>query len=400
MADRPVLLTVGNHTQRSLWAPLSETYRLAFMDGGSQGEAAGAGVPDVLGLAAYADEAVISQARAVAMIRANDVLNAIADGLVVDPEVNDLHGAGLAAWAGPALYESWAATAGRISACSMLHQKEGVVGVLVHEDVTPMGRVAAQWGNAKGIPTLHLPHANHFSKAGTKDIHCSTTAQHLGVAGRYMRGWYSDCGVADDRMTTVGMPQWDKYMDQEQIPTKAFARHALGIKDGMYVLAYATTWYQMTTVWGNDPEAYLEECFSRILWTALELDAFLIVAMHPGETAGQEGHYAQRIKEAGLHGAVTRTHNAHTMRAADCVVTQGPSNVGVVAAMLDTPVVELYVPGARYPAYGPAGTWGDGLAQLIRDAVPNRHFADAMNDGLDGKATERAVEWVRSLCPV
>ena len=400
--SRPTILTIGNHTQRSLWLPLSEHYRLAFLDNAFHAEAAGANVPDIIPLRDYATDDVVQDARARAMLAVTDLVNSIADGLAVDREVSDLHGVALAGWLAPALYEAWASSMGRISACAALHEKEGVAGVLVHEDVTPIGRVVSQWGNAVGIPTLHAPHANHFMRPGTKDIHCSATAKHLGVAGTYMRDWYSACGVSDDRMTVVGAPRWDHLVDEEKLPSRWLARNGLGVKDDTkFVLGFATTWYQLTTVWGVEPEAYLESCTDRVVAAAKELDAFLVVAMHPGESPDQENHYADKIKKAGLRGAVTRHHNEHTLRASDCLVVVGPSNVGVRASILGTPVVELYTPGARYPDYGPPGTWGDDLIPLIRQAVadgPKKDFSEAMCCGLDGKGTERTVDWVRSLC--
>jgi len=83
------------------------------------------------------------------------------------------------------------------------------------------------------------------------------------------------------------------------------------------------------------------------------------------------------------------------------LVTQGSSNLAVEAAILGTPTVELYVCSSKYPEYGPRGTWGEGLSDLILEAIargPLKDFERAMNYDADGRAVERTVEWVRSIC--
>lgn len=394
---RPILLTVGNHTQRPLWKDLGVTFRLAFANDQFADEAKSLGVAGVLSMKDYSGAADVEKAKGQAILLAGDIAEDIKDGhLTLDDSVASMSGLNLLGWLPTFVYEQTAPVVAHISACATLHETERIAGILLHEDVTPTAKALAAWGNTVGVPTLHQPHGNHFFKPTPLDVHCRVTARHLGVRGGYMRDWYKACGATN--ITEIGAPIWDELYDPNRLPTRDSARRALGIKPEEYVLQYGTTWYQLTSVWGDDPENYLDSCLNLVVEAAQALGAFLLISMHPGETPGQENHYAASIKKAGLRGAVTRTHNSHCLRAANCLVIQGPSNLGVKACILGTPVVELYQHGARYPDYGPKGTWGEGLLDLIKLAIVPEGFAEAMNYKNDGKSTERAVEWVRSTC--
>jgi hypothetical protein len=346
-------------------------------------------IPQVLRLAQFSPEDY-GRAKGRAMLMAGDIIGRSVGGDLSLGELPSLNGLGLAGWLPTVFYETATPAIMRTSACQVLHEKEGVAGVLVHEDVTPNGRVLAQWGNANGVPTMHLPHANHFSKANTGDIHCQATAKNIGAAGSHMERWYSHTGA---NITKVGVPWWDAHY-KEAVPSKDMARHALGVKDGEYVLGYATTWAQMTSVWGGDPEPFLTGALHRVFEAVKKLNAFLLLKMHPGEHPEQDKFYEQEMKDAGIRGAVTRHHAEVCLRAMDCLVTQGPSNLGVSAQILGTPVVEMFVHGARYTD-GPKGTWGDGLEEMIAEAVLLPEWTESMNYMNDGKATERTLDWIR-----
>jgi len=397
--DKPILLTVGGHTHEKLWAPLSEHYRIAFLSNQSAAYADSLGIEN-LRLESFLVPDDISNAKMTGLILTSDLLHDIADGQVSLGTGPRMRAPGLNHWFPGLFFDHATAAIARTSACQRMAEQNQVAGILLHEDVTPEGRVLALFGNSRGIPTLHIPHANHFLRPGTGDIHCQTTASYIGAAGAYMEGWYQDCGKSKEFITVVGTPQWDDLYDEELLPSKEFARRAFGIKEDEMALGYAGTWYQMTSAWG-DPEADLEASWNTMLETAKSLGAFLLVKMHPGQNPGQERFYMDQMKEAGLRGAVTRKHPKFAARAVDCMVVQGPSNYGVQCSILGAPVVELYQCGARYPDFGPKGTWGDGLAELIGEAIaagPNKDFAARIDHRNGELAVDRAVEWVRGLC--
>lgn len=398
---KPVLYTVGGHTQRELWQPLSEHYQLAFLNSGAGRMAAEMGVEDVLLIESFMTPTMLEQAKRKAMLHVAQVADVVASGsCLFDPSIPSLDTQGMLNWLPVWTYENLIPAIGRAFSLAACHEKHGGVGALVHEDVTPEGRILCQWANAEGLPTLHMPHANHFLANDTEDIHCSTVARHIGASGTYMRDWYAGAGAQAD-IQLIGAPQWDRLYDTERRPGREFARRALGLPQDGLVLAYATTWAQMTAVWGK-PDEELERGLELMLGAAKELAATLIIKMHPGEVAGQEKAYVEALREFGLKGAITRKHNEVVLRAADCLITQGSTNLAVSAAILGTPVVEIYQCSTRYPDYGPPGTWGEELVDLIREAVRGQdlgEFERAMNYDADGKAGERAVAWIRELCP-
>lgn len=380
----------GGHTQTAMWPALSERFRLAFLDTNAANLAGETGLEGIMRIEGFLDGDKFVHAKNQAMLASHSVMNALEAGLVLDHAVPELNSK-MPTWLPLFFREQAEAAMVRLAAVDACFTKERPVGVLVHEDVTPESRALVLYAKARGIPTLHLPHANHFLKAGTTDIHSQVTADHLGVYGEYMEDWYSP-----NKSTRVGAPQWDHLYHDAKIPTRDIARRGFGAPDGARVLTYATTWFQMTSVFGKGADD-LEAAWLRMLDAAKTMKAFLIVKMHPGEQANQERHYEEAMKKAEVKGAITRANPEWALRAADCVIVQGPSNVGIQAAILGAPVVELYQYGARYPEWGPAGTWGEDLIEMIEAAVPSPEFVRRIID-YPGEAVEHAVEWVRGIC--
>jgi len=405
--DLPILMTVGGMCHKDLYRELGKHYRLLFMS------TPYAQLCVEMGLTAGSLEALIDDktklfAKNQAMWLTSKVIDHLLDGRLaqLDPSHPALRAPEIGNWLPVVAYELMEETLVRAMAmAAVCEQEDCVAGVLVHEDVTPVARLMAQFGLDEGLPTLHIPHANYFMTPGTKDIHCQTTAEHLGVQGEHMRQWFEASGVDPDRITVLGAPQWDFLYNEELLPTREHARRALALDRDDLIVTYATTWHQETgSVWGNGlPD--LQAGFQEMLVAVKELGAKVIVKLHPGEHGDNEGYYQARMHEAGVLGCLTRAHNEFAIRAADCVVTMGSSNFAVEAMIAGTPVVEHYQCGAKYPdEYGPMpGTWGNELVPMIKQAIkdgPNREFVRAMNYDDDGKAVERCVEWVRELCQV
>ena len=389
MTPKPILALAGGHTQKAMWPALAEHYRLAFLDTAAANLAGEMGLEGIMRIEGFLDGERFNQAKNEAMWASEKVMAALKNGLVLDHAVPELNSK-MPKWLPLFFRDQAEAAMVRLAAVDACFAKEKPVGVLVHEDVTSESRALVLYAKEHGVPTLHLPHANHFLKARTTDIHSQITAEHMAFYGEYMADWYGVPG------TRVGAPQWDWLYHDIKIPTKEIARRGMGIVDGTKTLTYATTWFQMTSVFGKGADD-LEAAWLRMLEAAKTLKAFLIVKMHPGEQANQEKHYEEGMKKAEVHGAIMRQNTEWALRAADCVIVQGPSNVGVEAAILGTPVVELYQYGARYPEWGPSGTWGEDLVQKIEAATPNPEFVRRILDH-PGEATEHAVEWVRGIC--
>lgn len=394
----PVLLTIGSLTQRPLWERLSEQFRLAFLDTGAGRRAQEFGLK-----VAVLEDGIDQDVQRHSVNRSLWQVDRILDETYSFDKplfgvngVPKLRSPELGNWFPGFAYEILLQSILQSTLITKLQKEHGIAGVLVHEDVTPVGRTAVMMGQALGLPTLHIPHANHFISPHKTDIHRIIMADHLGVAGEYMAGWYEACGVPRSRMELIGVPQWDKFYG-EFIPTREHSRKALGLEQGDFVLAYGTTWVQDTNAFAGGNED-LDRSAHIVARTAREMGAKLIFKMHPGEAPDREEAYGKVMEQYGLGGLVTRMHNDRVLKAADCLIVQGPSNFGVEATILGTPVVEMYQPAARYPVeYGIPSTWGEGLSATVEKAIkrgPNPEFAVDMNYGNDGGAVDRAIEWI------
>jgi len=396
VSEKPVLLTVGGHTLKQLWAPLSETYDLAFL------QTQAAQLAESMGLKVVALERLlvgdmVAESKAAAMTSTAEIVNAAKNGTVsFDAAVPELNGEGLLGWLPPLFYDHMVTALARLHALEAFAKERRIAGVLVHEDVTPEGRLLAEFGRSIGIPVLHIPHANHYIAPGN-DIHCEISSDYLGVSGEYMLDWYLVCGMDPDRITVLGTPQYDYLYDLETLPDTAAAKRAFHVPEGKRVIGYGTSWHQMTAVWGDGPKE-LERCWDAVVSACKTTDSWLVVHVHYGEPPERQQHYADQMKAQGVKGCVHRGDGLFwSLMASDVVVVPSASNYGLEAAILGKPVVELWTPGARFPDDGPEGTWGADLVGVIDRAKPLPDWAKRMNAYPDG--TDRAVAWVRGLCP-
>jgi hypothetical protein len=394
--DKPILLTIGGHTLRRLWEPLSETYDLAFL------QTHAAQMAETMGLKAIVLERLLAsemvgESKAHAMTATAEIVSAAKTGTAsLDANVPTLTGEGLLTWLPPMFYDHMVTALARLHALEALARTRNIAGVLVHEDVTPEGRLLTQFGKAIGVPTLHIPHANHYIKPSAYDIHCQIDSGYMGVAGEYMRDWYVECGADPERITILGTPQYDYLYDTDTIPNKESARRAFHVPEGKRVIGYGTSWHQMTAVWGDGPKE-LERCWNAVLSACKTTDSHLIVHVHYAEQPDRQQWYSDRMKEAEVKGCVHRGDGLFwSLQASDVVVVPSASNYGLEAAILGKPVAELWTPGARFPKDGPEGTWGEDLVEVIERAKPLPEWAKRMNAYSDG--TDRAVEWVVGLC--
>ena len=393
----PLLLTVGGKSQQNLWKPLSEHFSLIFVDGNAANYAASMGLRvGVVGNAMT--DVLIEHAKARALWLCDSVLDQLVDkGLALDADVEHLRSPHLTNWMLPMAFDEATQALIRVLAADAFMQEEGLYkALLLHEDVTAESRAFVQFARMNQIPVLHIPHANHFISPGTDDIHCQIQSDFIGAYGIYMAEWYEACGMPADKIALLGGAQWDNLYDPERVPTKEHSRLALGFAQDDFIVGYATTWYQDTNVWGGPDD--LEWALHRFLAACVKLGAKPVIKLHPGEPAEHAGHYAELMRAYRLKGAATHWHGEYVTMAADVAVIQGASNFGVHAQILGCPIVEMFIPSARFPErYGIPGTWGDELEDCIlaaRGAAQGKDFVREMNFNDDGKATERATQWV------
>ena len=400
MTDKPILFTVGSQLQLPLWKPLSEIYRLAFLSTLAFQTAEQMGIKDAIALESFSTTDRTETAKSRGFWLASIIGDAIADKkLILDPDIPELTYPGIGHWLPAFALDQIVGTMMRVlTAAAVLAGNRGA-GVLVHEDVMPEGRGMVMFGKSEGLPTLHLPHANHFV-AGYDDIHSKVTSEYIGARGTYMRDWYKERGISDDKITLVGAPHWDILYKEETRPSREHARRALGLDQDGLVLCYGTTWAQSTAVWGEGQDDLFHN-YLLMLKAAQEMKAKLLVKVHPGSAPSYDANYQEMMIKHGVPGLITRRHNEYCLAASDCLISQGSSNLAVESTIAGTPVVELFQCSTRFPDWI-KGTWGDELVDLIKEAIevgPNIEFARAMNYDNDGNAIERCLDWIRELCP-
>lgn len=409
---KPTLLVSGGGVTQPMWAQLSERYRLAFFHPQAAQLAHDLKLPDVVSVmdAAQVNADAIESAENNAALLAARVVNAmpsisarIAGITAFAPNAPaELNGKLPDWWAGYALHHFRDHTM-KLTALENLAREHPIVGCLTHEDVSPEARTLVLWAKARGIPTLHLPHAPCHLHPGVRDIHRETRADWVLASGPRVAAFYADCGVPDNRIAVVGAPQWDA-LYEAQLPDRAEAREVLGVKTAR-VICYASTWPQTTSL-RSGFEREMDAGLDAALKLAENWKAVVMVKVHPHEHAQAEQFYAAALQQADIPGLVTRQHLTYLLRAADVLVAQGPSNLCLEAAIMGVPSVYLQTEGFDFASALPARCAPDTLgavASALLDAPPSRADLDEFVSEYNaahplGEAADCASEFVERIC--
>jgi len=235
------------------------------------------------------------------------------------------------------------------------------------------------------------------------DIHTESISDYIAASGNYSANWYADRGFPRERIKITGMPQWDVGYSIN-LPSRSEARRVLGVEEDAFLLIYASTWGQLTSLRGGFENEY-EHSMREVIEATQELGATLCVKMHPGEAANQEQIYLQIIKDNKVSGFVTRGFNEYVLRAGDILVSHSPSNICCQAAAIGLRSCYFPTEGFEFPFPGPVRVAGTSLTHAIKITQSLdwdktwEIFARETNDAHPiGNACERIVEFVRSVC--
>lgn len=402
------LLISGAPIQQALWKPLSERYDLCFIYDGVVEYAASLGVTaDNLNRYITADvqegaltEAAKLAAKAVpAMPTIQQRLTARFNG-DTPPELAEAD-----AWFPGYLLQKAQVTAMMIGALELFLKTHDVAGCVVHEDVAPDMRTIVALCQARGIPTLHLPHAPcHLLPNGDPDIHRETRADWIGASGLGVAEFYRENGHAPDKIAILGGAQWDGLYTPFIQVERDEARRVLGIDPERPALWYGASWTQTTALRGEG-DAGLWRGVDAVLRTAKDLNATVLISLHPNDGSQADAAYLKALQDADVDGLVTRYHVPYIAAAADALIAQGPSNLCIDAAIQGVPSCYLQTEGFDFRSALPYRSDGSDLTAVVRQTIASRGSAEwqafvrlynAAHP--DGDAAGQIAAWVGDLC--
>ena len=278
-----------------------------------------------------------------------------------------------------------------------------VVAVIVHEDVTPRFRALALWARAHDIPSIHVPHGNCFARV-RPDIHDTSVCDWILAASPYMRDWYTARGFVKRRIKVTGFPTWDRWLDITERIDQPHARRALHLDLDKPTLQFCTQWAQRTNF--VDDHTAPEAMPHLALGAVQKLGWQMIWTLHPGDGKDHEQACANLAAAYRVPALVTRGHLALAIRAADVVLSAGPSNVLVEVGFCDRPPVVYPLRGYGFDGEPPylAGMSVDETVTALERALDRGNWEQARAGFVrryayrnDGKASARAARQVRKI---
>jgi hypothetical protein len=275
-----------------------------------------------------------------------------------------------------------------------------IAAIITHEDVTPKYRTLAQWAKARGITTIQVPHNSCFSQT-QPDVHDKSSCDWILATSRYMRDWYTERGYPKHRIRVTGFPPWDHWHD---LPLdKEHARRVLFLDDRP-VVTFCTGWAQRTSL--IDDHSMTDVAANLFMHVAKKQNWQVIWKLHPGDQPNVERNYMATMLAHRVDGIVTRDHLSYTLKAADVVVSVGPSNVLVEAALCNRPPVLFDLRGYGFDNEPPwvlgldVGDVTDRVESLLDGQTWEKQRAKFTRKYAyrnDGKATKRTVKEIRKI---
>lgn len=404
--DGPVVLLSGGPATRPLVEPLTEHCHVAIFDAGVFNEMK----PQVEALMCPA-----TGARPQLQVKAaNDAAFLTSHVVTALPEMATLHRNGTGpdgtepdSWLPALVMNVTAALAFDLRVLEAFCELFDVRCVVTHEDVTPRFKALALFAKSQGIPAIHIPHANHFIQV-RPDVHDTSICDWMLARSGWMRDWYVARGYPRRRIQVVGSPALDRWEKVRRKISREHARAVLDLKDDETVVLYCTSWPQTTNL--VDDHSAKAKADVAMLEAARANGWRLIWSLHPGDRPEWQQNYAELSRQHNVPALVVRGHLPYTARAADVVVTIGPSNVLVEGALAGVPPVTIPLRGYDYPATPPwrarptVKSIGDTVRRVLENPVAwensREQFIKRFAYQSDGKATERAVAAILKIAGI
>jgi len=276
-----------------------------------------------------------------------------------------------------------------------------LVGIIVHEDVTPKYKALALWGKARGVPVIHMPHNNCYAQT-RPDIHDTSVSDWILASSPYQRDWYGDRGFPKDHIKIVGFPGWDEWHELDL--NKEKARTMLRIEPDETVVTLCTGWPQRTNY--VDDHSMTEAMVHLTLDAARDAGFRVIWKIHPGDMQGQEQHAMRLAASYRVPAIVVRDHLPYALMAANMVISTGPSNVLVEAGIAGVAPALFNLRGYGFDRMPPFIVEPDktSIKETVNHLVNSDEWQTkraafirryAFRD--DGKAVKRAIRQIKKI---
>jgi len=305
-------------------------------------------------------------------------------------------GENLSQWLPGYVHQSFANQIVRFSVLDTLREARKIKMVVTHEDVTEVFGGLAQWAKTRGVPTMHVSHANPYALPEiSPDIHETSICDYL-AATPHMEQFYRRNGYKGEVRLT-GSPLFDRWTEYRK--DRDWALRALKLDSSKLVVAYMSSWGQITNA--HDDPTRFETVLRYVMTAGFEQ---LVIKLHPGEAQGIEQNYMKMAEEFGCRCLVTRLYLEPLLACADCVIALGPSNTVVDAACMDVPSVVVQMPGYSIQHDAIPECEPESLKAEVENVLAGRvDWEERREDFLhqmrySNKATENVAEWIGELC--
>jgi 2-polyprenyl-3-methyl-5-hydroxy-6-metoxy-1,4-benzoquinol methylase len=215
-----------------------------------------------------------------------------------------------------------------------------------NEDMMCIGKTAAAWARAQGIPSVHLAHSIALIDPYT--VHNELIADKLVVYGQRGMEGYRDLGVAADRLIAAGNPAWDCYATlrkqkpacRQQLNTK------YGLKAELPLVVFGTTWaanlsaHCIEDIYDASVGAFIVAC-EKLKEAGVKVNA--VIKDRPSNATFGATRCAEILRTLGVpaDGYFYATDDTELCAAGADVLVAVDSNYLVEGMLAHTPVVNL-----------------------------------------------------------
>lgn len=274
-------------------------------------------------------------------------------------------------------------------------------GIILHNDVESIPRLAAMWARARGVPCLHLPHAVYLEQKNRApvgcDVHDLVTASHLACGGWFQRQWYFERGFPSENIVEVGVPRMDKLCNMRMERDRVYDIFKLNPK--WPTIVYASSWWQGTSM--TEFEDLVRPAFMAFLETAKRVDGInWVVKLHPRAPKENDDWHVEAIKQSGVKAILVKEYLELIFQIANVLVMFGPSNIAFEAGILGVQMVSIngFYNDPEVTTVGiDPDEIGNGMKQALTNKVPLQSFLLKYIGVHDGQSTKRALEYAHRL---